>query len=237
MHHSNAIMIISSSTYIDRTRLDDPLTALPWDDIDSIYTALLGDTIRIASQLPDMDLLVYRSEKEISDDYFLPYYQRIQLFDLTDAPLIEQIQQAVENAFANNYQRLVILFENNPLICTSVLEKIFAQLEYDDDCLVIGPTYEGKCFVVGMKSNHSKAFNASEGDPLKDHQILLKQLCNTQTIFFLLNPIHSLESGSNLIQLKKMIELQDKSGNDFPSKTFGIFKLLEKKYRFQKILS
>jgi len=237
MYHSNAIILFSGTTQIDRSNIQDPFASLPWDDLDALYTALLGDTLRNVSQLSDVDILVYRNEREISDDYFASNRHRVRLLNLTEAPLAGQIRSAIENAFASNYQRVMIILDYNPLVHQATYERVFEQLRYEDDCIVVGPTREGKCFLIGMKLNHGKLFDASDGDPLKKSELLMQQICATQAIVFLLNPLNSLDNGINLIQLKKTIDAMDKGGSEFPNKTFGIFKMLEKKYRSRRILT
>ncbi len=237
MRNSNAIIINTSSVGFERNNPDDPLTALPWDDIDLIYTAMLGDTLRGLSRVGDVDVFVYRNEKEISDDFFLPYHQFTQVFNLTEEPLGEQLRQAVEDAFAKNYQRVMVMLENNPTLSSRYLRNVFNQLEYDDDCIVIGPTYENRFHLIAMKSDLSEIFGTFDGDPLKDHEIMLKKICKHNVVLFILNPIHSIFFGKNIINMRRKIELSDSSSIDFPSKTSSIFKLLDKKYRYQKILS
>jgi len=237
MRNSNAIIINTSSVGFDRNNPNDPLTALPWDDIDSIYTAMLGDTLRVLSRVGNVDVLIYRNEKEISDDFFLPYHQFTRVFNLTEDPLGEQLRQAVEDAFTQNYQRVMVMLENNPTLSSGYLRNVLNQLEYDDDCIVLGTTYENRFHLVAMKSNHGKIFETVDGDPLKNHEIMLKNICSRDVVLFILNPIHSIFFGKNIINMRKTLELSDSSSIDFPSKTSSIFKLLEKKYRYQKILS
>jgi hypothetical protein len=140
MTQTNALIIFAITNQIDRSDQSDPFASLPWDDLDALYTAFLSDTLRVAIQLYDVDVLVYRNTKEISDDFFLSYKYRVKLFGMNEDPLAEQVQQAVENAFQLGYQRVTVLLENNPLITNKILRLTFAQLGFEDDCIVFGPT-------------------------------------------------------------------------------------------------
>ncbi|MBA4312700.1 MAG: hypothetical protein C0417_08725 [Chlorobiaceae bacterium] len=234
MTQSNALIIFAVTNQIDRGDQSDPFAALPWDDLDALYTAFLSDTLRVAIQLFDVDVLVYRNTKEISDDFFLSYKYRVKLFDMNEDPLAEQVQQAVENAFQLGYQRVTVLLENNPLITNKILRLAFAQLGYEDDCIVFGPTNEDRCYLIGMKSDHSSIFNIVESDPLKNSHTLFKAIMKNDLMVFPIVTLNALDSGSGLLQLKKILEEGTMNG-DTPSKTLAVYKMLEKKYRFRKI--
>ncbi|MBI5022318.1 MAG: hypothetical protein HZB59_12855 [Ignavibacteriales bacterium] len=234
MPQSNALIIFAVTNQIDRSNQADPLATLPWDDLDALYTAFLSDTLRVAIQLFDVDVLVYRNTKEISDDFFLSYKYRVKLFELDEEPMAEQVQQAVEDAFQVGYQRVTVLLENNPLITDKLLRLTFTQLGFEDDCIVYGPTDEDRCYLVGMKADHSSIFKIIESDPLKNRQTLLKAIMQNDVMVFPMVALNALDSGSGLLNLKKTLE-EGKLNGDTPSKTLSVYKMLEKKYRFRKI--
>jgi hypothetical protein len=234
MSQQNAIIIFAVTNQIDRSNHDDPFATLPWDDLDALYTAFLSDMLRVAIQLYDVDVLVYRNTKEISDDFFLSYKYRVKLFDLIEAPIEGQIQSAVENAFQLGYQRVVTLLENNPLISHKLLKLSFTQLGYDDDCIVVGPTDTGKCYLVGMKSDHSSVFRIADNESVRDSEQLMQSIMVQDTMIFPLLTLNALDSGVGLLQMKKSLE-EGKMNGDTPAKTLSVYKMLEKKYRYRKI--
>jgi hypothetical protein len=236
MPHQNALLIFLQPPRIDRGKSDGTFAMLPWEDIDALYTAISSDFIKNAYQLVNVDIILYRNAIELSDDFFLPFRQKIKLDDLTTAPIVEQIQTAIENTFLLGYQNVVVVLDNNPLISRSTMRRVYTQLGYEDDCLVVGPTFDGKCYMVGMKTNHSKIFKITEGDPLTKSMVLMKNICSLDVMLFLLNPINSLDSADNLMLLLREIETIDKTSVEFPSKTYAVFKMLEKKYKLKKIL-
>ncbi len=235
MSHHNALLIFSHTPKIDRSRSDGAFATLPWEELDSLFTAIIGDFVKNASGMVNVDILIYRNPQELSDDFFLPFRQRIQLFDLTNAPLTDQVCSAVENTFHHGYQNVVIILDNNPLISRALLRKTYIQLGYEDDCIVVGPTIEGKCYLIGMKMDHSRIFDSTEGDPINKSSLLMKNICLLETMLFLLNPVNSLDSTDNLMLLMKNIEAFDKSNVEFPSKTYAVFKMLEKKYKLKRL--
>ena len=235
MAHHNALLIFAHSPTINRGKIDGAFAMLPWEDLDALLTATIGDFVRNACGLVNVDILLYRNPQEISDDYFLPFQQRLQLFELTNAPLTEQIHAAVENTFQRGYQNVVTVLENNPLLSRTLLRRVFTQLGHEDDCIVVGPTFEGKCFLVGMKTNHSKIFESTEGDYLSKSMILIKNICSIETMLYLLNPINSIDTTDNLMLLMKNVDEHDKTHLEFPSKSYLVFKMLEKKYKLKRI--
>ena len=236
MPQHNAVLIFSQTPNIDFSNSDGTFPVLPWEDIDALYTAMIGDFVKNTCQMPGVDVLLYRNPNELSDDFFLPYQQRLQLFDLNDAPLSEQIQQAIENAFSSGYQNVVVVLDNHTMVTRAVLRRVLSQLGYEDDCLVVGPTYDEKCYLVGMKMNHSRIFDISNGEPLHKSKLLMKQICEIDSMVFPLNPLYSLYTPINLMNLMKHIDALDRSNVEFPTKTYAVFKMFEKKYKLKKLL-
>ncbi|MBI5475600.1 MAG: hypothetical protein HY964_02550 [Ignavibacteriales bacterium] len=234
MSQQNAIIIFAISNQIDRSNHNDPFAALPWDDLDALYTAFFSDTLRVAIQLFDADILVYRNTKELSDDFFLSYKYRVKLFELNQTSFAEQFQSAVDTAFQSGYQRVVAVLENNPLISHKLLKLSISQLGYDDDCIVFGPTDSGSCYLVGMKSNHSSILKTFQTELTPQTDGLIQSIMKQDSIVFPLQTLNSLDNGKGLLQLRKDLEVAKLNG-DTPTKTITVFKMLEKKYRFRKL--
>jgi glycosyltransferase A (GT-A) superfamily protein (DUF2064 family) len=234
-HYDNALLVFARTPKIlGRAVSDDPLAALPWEDIDMLFTAMVGDVIRNASQLEHTDILVYRNSAEYSDDYFLPFRSRLQLIDLPDGLLTEHIQAAVDSAFRQGYHRVIALLDNNPLITTATLSGAFDHLRFEDDCLVVGPTPEGKYSLLGMKMNHSELFDSTESDPVAIPDRLLERCCALDSMIFPTPSPYFLDTTVNLARLKRDIEALDRSVPDFPSKTSEVMRIFERKYKARR---
>ena len=235
-HHDSALVLFARTPKtLGRNGSDGPLAAIAWDDLEILYTALLGDVVRNACLSEGADVFVYRNPNEYSDDFFLPFRQRVELCVLEDVPVAEQIQGAIDHVFRSSYHRLVILLENNPLTTSACLNRIFGQLRYEDDCLVVKPSAEGKCTMIGMKANHSELFDVADGDPLEQPHRLIERCCTLgNNMLFLLPTTYMLDSVSGIAQLKREIEAMDRARAEFPSKTYEVMKILDKKYRARK---
>jgi hypothetical protein len=230
MRKQNAILLFSKPPRISRTNLDEPYAKLPWDDLDALFTGLLGDLLEQACRLKDVDVLLFRKKSELSDDFLLPFQNRVKRFDEAHGSFTENVQHAVDQAFAAHYHRIVVLIDNHPLIDAPFLARVVQQLAYEDDCVVVAPSLEGTCFLVGMKANHGSIFDRTDHDPLAKPYLLLKRLCRLEAMLFLTEPTYSLDSGSGLARLKSQLDAADGSSPDFPRRTYEMFRTFDKKY-------
>jgi hypothetical protein len=155
---------------------------------------------------------------------------------LNETPLIDQMQQALMDAFQNKYQKVVLFLENNPLITRNRIRKVLNQLGFEDDCIVVGPTYDGKCYLLGMKSYHDSILRGEEGNPLQEANVLMKNICNISSFIFPLEPEYSYGVSVNLMDLRRRMEVLNKGSIEYPSRTHDIFKMFDKKYKLRKYL-
>ena len=235
MQCRKAIALFSRVPQINRSNRDEPYASLTWEDLDTLFTAMLGDVVERVCSADVADVFLYRDEKELSDDIFTRVRAKIEMCDLPKGAYAEQIQQVIENIFAQHYDRIVVVLDNNPLTSQDLFKNVFHQLEYEDDCLVYGPTLEGKCYLMGMKSNHSLLFTMEEGDPMGTPDLLMGRLCKSNAFLFPTRLTYSLDSGFNLARLK--LDIEKSAGVDavFPHRTHDLFKMLDKKYKTKKI--
>jgi hypothetical protein len=234
MIQRDALIVFFRTPQIDRSNPEDPFSALPWDDIDFLFSAMASDVIRTVSQLTTIDLLVYRNPAEVPDDIFFPYHQRLKLIDLEAVPPTEQNKQGVDHAYASGYQNVAVLLHNHPLITKKTVTEVISQLVYEDDCLVVGPTTDNRCYLVGMKMNHSAIFDSPEVIEFQKQQQLMKNICQTDSMLFLLQPVNPLDHAAYLMDLMRTIETLDKMAPEYPLKTANAFKTLQKKYKLIK---
>lgn len=236
MNNQNALILYAVIPQINRSKLENPFAFVSWEDFDQLYTAMFIDILRNVCQLTGTDIIVYRNPSQISEDLFIPFRNRIHLYDLNDNPLVEQIESSLIEIFQKKYQKVVLLLNNNPLISRSLIKRTFNQLGYEDDCIILGPTYDEKCYLIGMKMFHESIFKSNEPDLLKKSNSMLKKICQTSAMLFPLEPQYSWDRAEDLLQLRKSIENLNKSDFEFPTKTYEVFKVLDKKYKLKKYL-
>jgi glycosyltransferase A (GT-A) superfamily protein (DUF2064 family) len=230
----NALLVFAREPSIKRGSLNEPFVALTWEDLNQLFTALLADIVESAFHLGNTDVLFYRNLSTIPDELLRPYRKRLQSFHVYEANPAVQIQHAIEHAFAQQYQRVIVVLENHPVLRPAFLSRMFEQLDYEDDCVVVGPAEEGKCVFLGMKANHSALFDATGSDPVARPSALMQRLCAVNTMLFLARPGYVLDSDVNLFRLKQELDAGARGGEGFPRRTYQVFKSFERKYKRAK---
>lgn len=236
MNNQNALILYAIIPQVDRSKSDIPFASVSWEDYDQLYTAMFIDMLKNVCQLIDTDIIVYRNPNQISEDLFIAYRNRICLYELNNNPLQEQIESTLSDIFQGKYQKVVVILNNNPLISRSLIKKTFNQLGYEDDCIVVGPTYDEKCYLIGMKMFHESIFKNTESDLLQKSNSILRNVCQISSMLFPLEPQYSWDVAENLLHLRKTIENLNKSDFEFPVKTYEVFRMFDKKYKLKKYL-
>jgi hypothetical protein len=234
MRQNTAVVIFSRTPQLARRNADEPYAALPWDDLDALFTALLGDAIENACRLNDADILLFRNEKEFAEEFLSPFKGRVRCYDLQEAAFASEVQHAVDTAFAEHYHRVLLMIDPNPVGIPLRMRRMLDQLGQEDDCVVLSPTVEGKCALVGMKMNHSWIFDTQEGDPLVKPHLLLQRLCTLPTVIVPTPAAYLLDSGTNLARFRDELEAVQERNGDFPRRTYEMFRLFDKKYKTRK---
>ncbi|HUL44616.1 MAG TPA: DUF2064 domain-containing protein [Bacteroidota bacterium] len=232
--NENALIVFCRTPNIVRDDTHVHFSALPWDDIDALFTAFIHDLLAVVSHLTRVDILVYRDSEEVADEFFFSFRRMIRLLDLDDKPYPEQVERAVHEAFQSGYLRVVTLLDNSPLISPKRLQHVFQQLTYEDDCIVVGPTEDGKCSLLGMKADYGKLFDSDNGDPTTKPNLLLQRICQLDAHLFMLPSVLATDTAAGLAQLQEEIRKETLASAEFPSQTSEVLQKIEKKYSKRK---
>ena len=230
----NAIIIFARTPQIVRTNPNEPYATLPWEDLDSLFTAILGDLIEHTFQSGDVDVLLYRNPLEFSDEFLQPFRARVKCFDMQDGSIFSQVPGVLEQAFTLHYGRVVVLLENHPLVSPALLTRIFAQLGREDDGIVVGQSPDGQAYLLGVKSNRNAFLDSPEIDLLSKPERLLQAVCLENSMVFSVPSRFPLDSGTNLARLRVEIEEMQEGDAGFPHRTLAMFKSFDKKYKLRK---
>ena len=118
-----------------------------------IYIKLLNHTKNIVQQL-DVDKFVYYSEAvAVDDDWDNSIYNK-KLQDGEDLGI--RMQNAFEEIFRLNYKSVCIIGSDCYELNSEIINDAFTQLQILDT--VIGPTFDGGYYLLGMKKLHSELF-------------------------------------------------------------------------------
>ena len=119
----------------------------------AIYKFLLAHTKKVTENIA-CDKAVYYSVKVREDDLWNGeiYQKKQQLGE----DLGIRMQNAFQDAFANGYEKVLIVGSDLIDLSEEIIEKGFLQLASND--VVIGPAKDGGYYLLGMKSVHPNVF-------------------------------------------------------------------------------
>lgn len=144
-----------------------------------IYTTLLHHTVKVTKNLQVRKSVWYSDRIAISDIWDAQAYDK---YLQEGSDLGKRMENAFKSAFAEGYQKVVIIGSDLYDLSTSNLSEAFSQLT--DHEVVLGPAKDGGYYLLGMNSLIPSIFsnkNWGNDSVLKDTLEDLK----SQKIFFL----------------------------------------------------
>ena len=118
-----------------------------------IYKKLLTHTQSIASPI-DADKFVFYSDNINNDDQWsaADYYKKLQF----NGDLGQRMAAAFQEAFSLGYQSVCIIGSDCYELTSTIISEAFSKLADHD--VVIGPTYDGGYYLLGMKLLYKPLF-------------------------------------------------------------------------------
>jgi hypothetical protein len=226
--HSNAIIIFARQPHIHRAHGHEPFAALPWEDLDLLFSALLSDLVMNASKVATADVLLFREPRFKLDPVIGDLGERVVLLEAVGSTQGEQTEDAIHKTFNRGYSRVLVVLDNQPTLRPADFERYLDQLHYEHECIVAGPSVDGQWFLLGMKADYGELFHQ---DALGKKSELLRRLCKLPAEMFLVSPRYLLNSGINLQRLYRELESMQVRDSNFPQRTFDVFQKFDKKYR------
>ena len=230
----NAIILFARTHEITRSGGNEPFAALPWDDLDSVFHACVGDLLHAAASVPETDVLLYRSAQFPAEKLIVPAGNGVRQFEMGQGDFGECAQQAIESAFLEYYHRVVVIVENNPLLRGEDFLQAADQLGVEDDCAVITPADDGGIVLAALKTNYPSLFFGKGGSAVGPPSGVLARLCELDVMVFPTRPSFMLDSTANIDRLREEVAGRDPGSPDFPKRTSAAFRALERKYKWRK---
>ena len=171
----------------------------------NIYTYLLEHTEKTIRNI-DCDKTVYYSEKVRENDIWdNSIYQKLQQ---EGEDLGERMFHAFQNAFHNNYEKVIIVGSDLFDLKEKHILEAFNRLEKRD--VVIGPAKDGGYYLLGMKTLHVEVFKNKEWGASSVFKETLKDLYKSKVHQLVaLNDVDTFEDMKNNSTLKKLIITND----------------------------
>ncbi|HKL02952.1 MAG TPA: TIGR04282 family arsenosugar biosynthesis glycosyltransferase [Cryomorphaceae bacterium] len=152
-----------------------------------IYLKLLEHTHAIADKV-FADKAVFYSEK-VQDFDILDYY-KFPKFLQKGRSLGERMDRAIGQAFAQQYEKVVIIGSDCFELSTEIIEDALRAL--DDTNVVVGPAVDGGYYLLGMDRHYPHLFknkNWSSEDVFLDTLLDIKKLNLSYTLMPTLNDV------------------------------------------------
>lgn len=170
-----------------------------------IYSYLLEHTEKTIRNI-DSDKAVYYSEEIYKEDIwdnatYLKYLQK-------GEDLGERMLHAFQNAFNNNYEKVIIVGSDLFDLKEKHIEEAFQKLNKRD--IVIGPAKDGGYYLLGMKTLKEAVFKDKKWSTASVFKDTLKDLYKLKVHQLeVLNDIDTFEDMKNNTTLKNLISNND----------------------------
>jgi rSAM/selenodomain-associated transferase 1 len=178
--------------------------SLSFDAVVAFYCCLLADTLRLARSLRDVEVAIMCPDSDVEELARLAGNQASVI-----AQHGEGLAAGLTSVFAHfteEHQRLVIAFNSDsPHLPRSVLEDAFESLSAHD--VVVGPTYDGGYYLVGVKTSHPALF---EGDGMGTSSALERLLSRVRALELslgLVDPFYDIDVSDDLTRLASELRL------------------------------
>lgn len=235
MYHNKAILVFTRPLQFFKESRNEPFSPVSWNDIEFLFSAIFTDFIENLISVAGTDVLVYSHDSESTKEVLSQLGGHIVLQHQQGHTFEESVYVGVENAFQENYHRILVLLETNPLVEAEMVYRAFTQLGIEDDCMLYGPLDDGNCYIVGMNANHSDIFQPSPDGSRSEHFSFLRQLCQRDVLLILLSKLYPMNSGQALLRLKKDLENKLGSTTKAARRTLEMFRILQKKYNLNQL--
>lgn len=231
MQHSKAVILYSCPPSIDRAKVNGVYASLSSADYEALFLAVFNDVVEKICQIPDTDVVVFRDQMEWSDDFLSCFMKNVKFGNVQGNTFAEQVQMSLEQTFNRGYSRVIVFFDIHPLIETKVIERVYAQLSFEDDCVVFGQYLNGKPFFLGFKQHPANLFENLDKEQLTEPSVILKRLCEYEIMVFPVQTLYPLDTSDNLRQLEHELQQLGIQKLARPLRTHTFLRSLIKKHQ------
>ena len=136
-----------------KTRLMDLLTG---DECAGLHMAFLKDLMTTFTELKDIDVFMTYTPKDSLHILENDIPGSMESFPQKGEDLGEKMCNAVNQVLLKGYSKVVLIGSDIPDLSANDIQDSFEILDKHD--VVLGPTYDGGYYLVGMKMSHEKIF-------------------------------------------------------------------------------
>jgi uncharacterized protein len=205
--HDNALILFARDPILGKvkTRLSPFLEE---EDILKLYICFLQDSLDNIRQVENVDLFVGIAPSNESGFFNGTPGSDIRLFVQEGENLGDKMRRAIQDRFAEGYQRVVIIGSDSPSLPASY---IYRALGSDKD-MVLGPSTDGGYYLIGMRGKVVEVFNGVTWGT----ETVLRETCahleQNGSSLELLPVWYDIDSPEDLKFFKTHLDLIEKSG-------------------------
>lgn len=199
MNHDSLLMIFAKNPEIGKvkTRLAKTIGD---EKALMVYLKLLEHTHAVANPVFSDKAIFYSARVQEFD--ILDYYKFPKFLQKGDS-LGERMERAFGQAFAQHYEKVVIIGSDCYELTTEIIEDAFAAL--DNHNVVLGPAHDGGYYLLGMDRHYPHLFKDkvwSTSDVLLDTILDLKKL---KLSYQMLPTLNDVDEEKDLGELRKLL--------------------------------
>jgi glycosyltransferase A (GT-A) superfamily protein (DUF2064 family) len=139
--------------------------------VEYLYRAMLFDTIAAGLETKGASVeLFYRPPQaetefqqllnlfqgEESDEQIVKGIPKIELAPVSGKNISSRISEIFDYSFEKGFKRVVLITNSSPTINPEIIRAALAMLKDND--AIIGPSFDGDCYVIGLAKNYPELF-------------------------------------------------------------------------------
>jgi hypothetical protein len=138
-----------------KTRLIPPLSP---EEAADLYRCMLGDTMKMVTNFPELALYLFYEDMEESREYFSGIAPGIKNYPQMGDDLGERMAEAFRVVFANGHVLAAVIGTDAPDLPPAYIKEAFDRLESGKIEAVFGPCEDGGYYLLGLKRLNSALF-------------------------------------------------------------------------------
>ena len=205
--HDNALILFARDPVLGKvkTRLSPFLDE---DVILRLYTCFLNDSLKKIRQIKNADCFVGIAPSNDSGFFTGTPDSDIRLFIQEGEGLGDKMRKAMQDRFAEGYERVVIIGSDSPSLPVSYLSRALGS----DKDIVIGPSTDGGYYLIGMKGRVVEVFDGVTWGTEKVLRETCERLGKNGVELELLPVWYDVDSPEDLKFFKTHLELIEMAG-------------------------
>ena len=204
-----------------KTRLNPCITP---DEAAKLYKAFSLDIISSARKLKCINVTVAYTPIGAEKAFRKLVEQPTNFLPQKGKNLGERMKNAFKQSFAEGAKRVVIIGTDSPTLPTSYIQKAFDVLKKIP--VVIGPTFDGGYYLVGLSKQNDDIFDGIEWGTSRVFGQTLTRIKSLNTQVYVLSPWYDVDTSEDLEFLRSHLLAMRMSGvEEVPERTMQLLKI------------